>query len=166
MNRAWMLTIASLVLFAAPARADLEITEVAPGLYRGRVPKTEADFAELHRRCIRTVLDIRGNTPRASARERRRVEEHCPTYMNVPISFFPLRDGSGDRVVAAMANPANYPMYVHCQVNRDRTSAAVAAFRVRVQGVDVQTAEEEAHAFGIRRYFIGLIRFIRMADWE
>ena len=164
MIRAWMLALALSLLGAATARADLEISEVAPGLYRGRVPKTDEDFAELDCLCIRTVLDIRGNTPFATERERKRVESHGLKYQNVPLSFHPLRDGSGDRVVGALANPSDYPMYVHCQVNRDRTSAAVAVFRIRVQGVDVKTAEDEARSFGIRPFFIGLIRFIRAGE--
>jgi protein tyrosine/serine phosphatase len=143
------------------ARADLELKSVSPGLYRGRVPKSDEDFAELQRLGIRTVLDIRGNTPLASLRERRRVEAHGFKYLHVRMGFRPLRDGTGDRVVAAMADEAYYPLYVHCQLDRDRTSAAVAGYRVQIEGWDISSAEAEAQSFGIRRYFIGLNRYVR-----
>ena len=38
------------------------------------------------------------------------------------MGFRPLHDGTGDRVIAAMADEAYYPLYVHCQLDRDRTS--------------------------------------------
>jgi hypothetical protein len=163
MMRHRILALGAMFVFAASVRADLEIHEVAPGLYRGRVPKTEADFAELRSLGIRTVLDtrVRFNTPAGVWRERRRVEAHGITYRHERFGFFPLLDGSGERVVAAMRNECAYPMYVHCQLDRDRTSAAVAAYRVQVQGWSIPAAEAEARQFGIRQYFIGLIRYVR-----
>ena len=110
---------------------------------------------------VKTVLDIRGNQPFASAQERRRAAAHGLEYRKVPISFRPLRDGSAERVVAAMQNEADYPMYVHCNIDRDRTSVAVAAFRVRAQGWDGAAAAAEARQFGLRRYFLGLNRYLR-----
>jgi rhodanese/phosphatase family protein len=162
------LLIAAMCLFAfgASARADLELQSVSPGLYRGRVPKTDDDFAELRRLGIRTILDIRGNTPLASLRERRRSEAHGFTYLHVRMGFRPLRDGTGDRVVAAMADEAYYPLYVHCQLDRDRTSAAIAGYRVQVEGWDIPSAEADARSFGIRGYFIGLNRYVRAGGYR
>jgi len=150
-----------LIALTGTARADLELHSVSPGLYRGRVPTSEEDFAELRRLGIRTILDIRGNAPLGSLRERRRVEAQGFTYLHVRMGFRPLRDGTGDRVVAAMADEAYYPLYVHCQLDRDRTSAAVAGYRVQIEGWDIASAEAEAQSFGIRRYFLGLNRYIR-----
>ena len=64
-------------LSLAPAfHIGMEIKMITPGLYRGRVPFREADFAELKRLGIRTILDIRGNTPITSKWERRKAEAH------------------------------------------------------------------------------------------
>src|SRR5207249_7303350 len=112
---------------------------------------------------IRTVLDIRGNQPFASALERRMAEAHGLVYRRVPLSFKPLRDGSDERVLAAMQNEADYPLFVHCNIDRDRTSAVIAAFRVRVQGWSGAAAAAEARQFGLRRYFVGLNRYLRSA---
>jgi protein tyrosine/serine phosphatase len=144
MSRFRILTWLALATLPATARADLNESEIAPGLYRGRVPKREADFAALQRLGIRTVVNIRGNAPLGSWRERRRVEAHGLNYLNLRMGFHPLRDGSGDRVLAAMADESLYPMYVHCQFDRDRTSAIVAGYRVQVQGWDIASAETEA----------------------
>jgi Tyrosine phosphatase family len=156
-----LLLLAALASLAAVFQADLEITAIAPGLYRGHVPTRDADFAELKRLGIRTILDIRGNAPLAALRERRRAEQHGFAYIHVRMGFQPLQDGSGDRALAALADEGNYPLYMHCQLDRDRTSALVAAYRVQVQGWDIPSAEAEAREFGIRRYFVGLNRYVR-----
>jgi protein tyrosine/serine phosphatase len=52
-------------------------------------------------------------------------------------------------------------MYVHCELDRDRTSAIIGVYRIRVQGWSQEAAEAEAKSFGIRRYFIGLNRYLR-----
>jgi hypothetical protein len=161
MMRHTLLICTALLLAAPAARADLDARQIAPGIYRGRVPKHDADFAELHRLGVRTVLDIRGNAPLASVRERRKVEASGLTYRKVRLGFRPLRDGTGDRALAALSNQADYPLYMHCQLDRDRTSALVAAFRVRNQGWSVAAAEAEARSFGLRRYFVGLNRYVR-----
>jgi len=156
--------LAALVVAAAlapAARADLNVSEVAPGLLRGRAPYVPRDFQQLRRLGVRTVLDIRGNQRLASAVERRQAARYGLAYRHVQLGFRPLRDGSAERVVAAMQDTADYPLYVHCNLNRDRTSAVVATYRVRVQGWPAEAAAEEARSFGLRRYFLGLNRYIR-----
>ena len=146
----------------------LQAVPIAPGLWRGRAPYLPRHYEELRRLGVRTVLDIRGNQPLASAYERRRAEAHGLVYRHVPMGFRPLRDGSGERVLAALQNQADYPLYVHCNVDRDRTSAVVGVCRVCVDGWSLEAAEAEARWFGIRRRFVGLNRYlwIRGAECE
>ena len=79
----------------------------------------------------------------------------------MPISFHPLRDGSGEQVLAALQNPPALPLFVHCNLDRDRASAVIGVYRVRVQGWSREAAIEEAKGFGLRRYFVGLNRYLR-----
>ena len=110
---------------------------------------------------IQTILDIRANQPLVSARERWRAERHGLTYWKVGLKFKPLRDGSGEPVLAAMQDTSAYPMYIHCNLDRDRTSAIIGVYRIRVQGWSEEAAEAEAKEFGLRRYYIGLNRYLR-----
>jgi protein tyrosine phosphatase (PTP) superfamily phosphohydrolase (DUF442 family) len=158
------LTIAvsvTIVLAIVPsAHAQLRPSEIEPGLWRGEAPYFRKDYAELQRFGVRTVLDLRGNQPVASFIERRRVEAMGLTYRKVPFGFQPLRDGSDAAVLAALQNRDDYPLFVHCNIDRDRTSVAVAAYRVRVQGWSPSAAVSEAHTFGLKRYFLGLNRYL------
>lgn len=163
MTRLLSVAVSVLAVLAAarPAQAQLCPSEIEPGLWRGNAPYRPTDYAELQRLGVRTVLDIRGNQPFASAIERRRVEAMGLEYRKVPFGFRPLRDGSDAAVLAALQNRADYPLYVHCNINRDRTSVAVAAYRVRVQGWSPSAAVSEAHTFGLKGHFLGLNRYLR-----
>src|SRR5262245_5229332 len=106
----------AVVLASAPAvRAQplpIEPQPVAPGIWRGHAPWLRGHYRQLQEMGFRVVLDIRGNQPRASARERRLIERMGITYVKVRMGFRPLRDGTGERVLAALQNPPALPMYV------------------------------------------------------
>lgn len=163
-----VIAVAMLIaVFTPAARAQpkagehLKASEIEPGLWRGHAPYFRTSYEELRQLGVRTVLDLRGNQPLASFVERRRVEAMGLTYRKVRFGFQPLRDGSDAAVLAAMQNRADYPLYVHCNIDRDRSAVAVAAYRVRVQGWDPAAAQAEAKSFGLKRYFLGLNRYLR-----
>ena len=162
--------VAVVCVLAAPhgfaQLAQLKPSEVEPGLWRGHAPYLWKQYVELKQMGVRTVLDLRGNQPLASLIEKWRVERLGMVYRKVPFGFRPLRDGSDAAVLAAMQNRGDYPLYVHCNIDRDRTSVAVAAYRVRVQGWNPAAAQAEAQGFGLRRYFLGLNRYLRTLGSE
>ncbi len=168
MARRLLILAAVLGLTPAGRAADdwLRPSEVRPGLWRGRAPITHRHYEQLRAMGFRTILDMRGVQPVQSAVERRRAPMHGLEYRQVPLSFHPLKDGSGEAVLAAMQDASAYPMYVHCELDRDRTSAAVGVYRIRVQGWSREAAEREARQFGIRRYFVGLNRYLRAAGGD
>src|SRR5436190_428795 len=49
-----------------------------------------------------------------------------------------------------VTDPANQPVYVHCQYGRDRTGAMCAVYRMEASGWTREEALEEMHAFGFR----------------
>jgi hypothetical protein len=155
---------AAVLLLPQPAGAQeknwLQISQVHDGLWRGRMPFLESHYEKLQALGIRTVLDIRGTQPVQSWVESRQAPRHGLVYWQVPLSFHPLKDGSGEAVLAAMQDVSAYPMYIHCEIDRDRTSAIIGVYRMRVQGWSKEAATAEAHEFGIRRYYIGLNRYL------
>jgi protein tyrosine/serine phosphatase len=89
------------------------------------------------------------------------VEANGMEYLNLRLGFQPLRTGRADRILAALTEESRQPVFMHCQLDRDRMSALVAAYRVQIQGWDIATAEAEAKQFGLRPRFVGLRRFVR-----
>lgn len=163
MRRLFILTV--IVLTSSPAAraqpSPIDAQPVAPGIWRGHAPWLRRDYQQLQQMGFKAVLDIRGNQPRASARERRRLERMGITYLKVPMRFGPLSAGSGERVLAAMQNPPALPMFVHCNLDRDRSSAVIGVYRVRVQGWSREAAIAEAKSFGLRPYYFALNRYLR-----
>jgi hypothetical protein len=163
MTRRLSIFVAFIVL-GGPALAQdkdwLQPSLVHEGLWRGRTPITHGHYEELKALGIRTILDIRRGQVLESTVERHRAPMHGLEYRLVPLSFHPLKDGTGEAVLAAMQDVSAYPMYIHCELDRDRTSAIIGIYRMRIQGWSKEAAEAEAHEFGIRRYYIGLNRYL------
>jgi protein tyrosine/serine phosphatase len=158
-----------LLALAPAARAGddwLNPSLLNDGLWRGRSPLLHRHYEQLKAMGIRTVVDIRGNQPVLSWIDRRRSAMHGLEYRHVPLSFHPLKDGSDQAVLATMQDVSAYPMYIHCMLDRDRSSAVIGVYRIRVQGWSQEAAEVEAKQFGIRRYFIGLNRYLRAAGGQ
>src|SRR4051794_16359492 len=103
-----LLTTALLALFtlipsaravARDPQSWLQPRPLIPGLlWRGRAPYRHQHYEVLRQMGVRTVLDIRGNQPFASAQERRRAAAHGLVYRKIPMGFRPLRDGSVEPV--------------------------------------------------------------------
>src|SRR5207237_787374 len=53
-------------------------------------------------------------------------------------------------------NPANYPIFFHCQRGADRTGALAAFYRIALQHWDPTKAYSEARDIGMRWWYSGL----------
>jgi protein tyrosine/serine phosphatase len=144
---------------AAPSRAELAVVEVVPGIYRGPAPETPADFRKLRDLGVRTVLDVRKF-------RRRRMDETCRSaraygmnYLRLPVAFRPQRDGSAERALRALVNSCRHPIYLHCELGRDRSGLVVALYRVRCQGWSLQAAYCEMKRLGFSDRLPGLERY-------
>ncbi|MCU1281704.1 MAG: hypothetical protein JWM53_5250 [bacterium] len=148
---------------AGPTR----FAQVSPRLYRGGQP-TAAQLAQLHALGIRTIISLR-DAPRAAAAERAEVEQLGMKFLSFPFSGLTEPDPAQLRaIVAAMRDDAVGPAYVHCKQGRDRTSLAVALYRVWVEAwqPDVawrQEADDYGHAGWRHVFFRKLDRaFLRL----
>ena len=118
---------------------------VAPGIYRGAQPKGEG-YRTLRNMGIRTVIDLRHKS------EKRGVEAAGMRSLQFPMTPEVVDPETIRRVVAAMKDPANQPVFVHCAVGKDRTGVIVAVYRMMEEGWNEQDAEEEMKAYGFHEY--------------
>lgn len=149
----------TVVFFATGAWARVEISQVAPGIYRGRPVAAPADYRVLRQYGIRTVIDLRNLRTFDMARERRRLAAMGIAYYQVPIRF-PLQDSSPELALALIANPRLQPVLVHCNLGNDRAGLVVALYRVRYQGWSKGAALAEMERFGFHNYLVGLERYL------
>jgi protein tyrosine/serine phosphatase len=150
--------VCCLALTASTSRG-LEIGEVAPGIYRGPAPQCAADYSQLRALGVKTILDVRKFRRRAFDQERRDAAAHGMHYLLLPIAFRPERDGSAERAFKALTNARLYPIYVHCQLGRDRSSLLIGLYRVRCQGWTPGAAYAEMKRHGFKSFLRGLERY-------
>lgn len=119
---------------------------VAPTLLRGAQPD-EAGFATLAREGVKTVINLR---------EERDVEGPIVEALGMaykPLLLTPVGAptlAQGEAFLAAVTDPANGKVFVHCHRGSDRTGALIAIYRIAVAGASVAQALAELPAHGFR----------------
>jgi protein tyrosine/serine phosphatase len=157
-----ILSLTCCVTMASASTAAIEIAEVSPGIYRGPAPYTASDYRQLQALGIKTVLDIRKFRRRRLEEECRCVRAHDMMYTNVPVSFRPQRDGNAECALRALVDARRRPVYIHCELGRDRAGLIIALYRVRCEGWSLCAAYAEMERFG----FNNRLRALENYFWD
>jgi protein tyrosine/serine phosphatase len=146
------------------AGAGLHITEVAPGIYRGKAPSSARDYEELENLGIKTVLDLRNFLHHYPIlREGEELQTRGIVHKIIALSFDPEKDQTVDQAFRELTDPSNYPLYIHCQLNHDRTSLLIGLYRVRCQGWSLEAAHREMEEYGMMCH---LFRHLDQYFWK
>ncbi len=116
--------------------------KVSDILYRGAQP-TEEGFAELKRRGIKTVVNLR-----SFHGDRSELKGLGLRYAHIYCKAWHPEDEDTVKFLKILEDPANHPVFVHCQEGADRTGCVVAVYRIVEQGWTLEQAVEEMHDFG------------------
>jgi protein tyrosine/serine phosphatase len=127
---------------------------VAEGLYRGGQP-TEKGFELLKERGIKTVVNLRMEHDEAEI-----VQKYGMNYVQIPIEevrpWSQIPAAAVAKYFEIVNNPANYPIFFHCQRGADRTGAMAAFYRIAIQGWNAKQAYSEARNVGMRWWYPAL----------
>lgn len=148
-------TMAAWVAPLGQSSMPRRFAEVDPGaLYRGGRASPTALRTVARDYGIRTLVTFTAEPPETPmARVQRQVvEELHLKYINIPMPG----DGRGtfealDRAADALADPANQPVFFRCAAGKQRTNAALAAYRMRHCGWTIDAALTELDRFGLDR---------------
>jgi uncharacterized protein (TIGR01244 family) len=122
--------------WAASAAADAPVAaaigidnfgQVNSHYYRGAQPR-EGDYAKLAALGVKTVIDL---TKDGEAQEANLVHAAGMSFYRIPMTTH--EPPSKDKVTQFHENvndPANHPVYVHCQGGRHRTGLMTAVYRM------------------------------------
>lgn len=139
--------------------------KVTEGVYRGPRPMPR-DLVELKQIGVKTILNIDSDIE--SIRwERKIAGEMGFKYISIPLSgFWTPTDRDVNRILNLLADPIQYPIFLHCKYGQDRTGLIVGLFRVFHQDIDAEIAYEEMLEYGFHQvlifldqYFFDRIRF-------
>lgn len=126
-------------------------------IYRGAQP-TPADVEALARRGIRTIVKLNGG---ASADEDNAAARLGIRVVHVNLSARKVGTaaecGEVERAYAAMTDPHNWPVYVHCIHGRDRTGFLIGLYRERAEQWTYERVSRELAAYGHDRLWRTLL---------
>lgn len=136
-----------LLIPAAQVIPNLHV--VCPGIIRGGQPSTEG-LRRLKAAGVRTVINLR-NEEVPVIREGSVVGALRMRYLTIPLNVFDQpSEAAIDQFLAAVKNPENQPLFIHCQYGQDRTGTMVAIYRLNAQGWTAAEAFEEMVALGFK----------------
>ena len=131
--------------------------KVSAALYRGAQPQ-KIGFAALKRLGVKTIVNFQ-----TSNEDQALLNGYDFYYYHLSMNpFFPQKK-KFLRFLEIVSDPAHQPVFVHCQRGADRTGAAVALYRIKIQKwpVDEAIAEMVSGGYHFHRIHNHLKRFIR-----
>jgi len=129
-------------------------------LYRGGQP-AEGGIARLKSLGVRTIVDLRGGSSRATA-EAKAAAEAGLGYFSVPMRGLGRpTDEQLKRILGLIDQADNWPVFVHCKEGRDRTGLVVACQRIARAGWTAERAIREAMDLGMMKIEFAMRSFIR-----
>ena len=141
-----LLVVCSLAV-SAVAKPAIQIDNfgrINEDYYRGAQPET-SDYAALAALGVKTVIDL---TRDGRADEQRLVEQNGMKFFRIPLTTSERPSQAAiTQFLKLVADPANLPVYVHCQGGRHRTGAMTAVYRMTKDGWTADQAYTEMKKF-------------------
>jgi protein tyrosine/serine phosphatase len=147
----WLLAVSLGLLIASPAQAR-DGREATPGIsipnfgrinpnyFRGAQPKTH-DYADLAALGVKMVIDL---TRDGDVTEPGLVQQVGLKFVRIPLTTTERpSSGAVDQFLKLVNDPANQPVYVHCQGGRHRTGVMTAVYRLTHDGWNADRAFSE-----------------------
>jgi protein tyrosine/serine phosphatase len=142
-----------------PSEGIINFGKINDSLYRGAQPDA-IGIRNLARLGIKSIINLRltNDVWKAEAAE---ASAFGMIYTNVPL--YGLSPPTHIQVATLLALIENLPapVFVHCQYGCDRTGTIIACYRIRHGGWPNQAALEEARKYGLSKFELGMIDYIR-----
>lgn len=131
---------------------------VSAVLYRGAQPNREG-FVQLKSMGVKTVINLRDHHS-----DRRILRGLGFKYVHLPCETSDPEEPQVLAFLKVVADPANQPVFVHCQHGSDRTGMMVVCYRIVLEGWDKQQALEELPTFGFHNIWWNIRSFLLEVD--
>jgi tyrosine-protein phosphatase SIW14 len=150
-------------------------SQVTDGVYRGGAPDNAgtAYLASLH---IITDVDLESFRWPFIWSEKHKDKPFDIHFMAEPLfswsSIFsyiqpPITDKRMDKILDLLADPAQQPVFVHCELGEDRTGLVIGLYRVTIQHWSPEDAWNEMLKFGYHPHFYALTHYFeKRTGWK
>jgi protein tyrosine phosphatase (PTP) superfamily phosphohydrolase (DUF442 family) len=158
------LTMGSTYLRAMPTPGHLpgvgNFARVSAVLYRGEQPTAEG-FAELKKLGVKTIIDLR-----TFHDDRPLLKGSGLRYARIYAKPWHPEDEDLAAFLKIVNDPANQPVFVHCQQGCDRTGCAVAVYRMLDQQWTLAQAIDEMRTFGFHAIWFDIPIYLKALDMK
>lgn len=145
--------LSAVAAIAFPTKPDKDLPNfavVAPGIYRGAAP-TPAGLRRLKAMGVRTVIDLRIER-RGQVEEAQAARQLGLSRLRLPMGREAPTSAQVRTFLGTLNDPAQRPVFVHCQHGADRTGAMIGIFRVTQQNWPWARTWAEMRRFGFKPY--------------
>ena len=132
--------------------------KVSEILYRGAQPDRKG-FEELKKLGVKSIVNLRAGHP-----DKELIDGLGFRYFSIPANAWHVTDAHSARFLKVLLDPANQPVFVHCQHGSDRTGTMVAIYRVYVQNWKPGDAMKELPVFGFHKVWRNLKAYLLELD--
>jgi protein tyrosine/serine phosphatase len=132
--------------------------KVSEALYRGAQPTREG-FVELKKMGVKTIVSLR-----AFHSDKDLLAGTGLKYIDIPCDAAHPETEDMVKFLKVVEDPANQPVFVHCQYGSDRTGCAVAVYRMVVENWTPEDAAGELPAFGYHPIFMEIKTYLANFD--
>jgi hypothetical protein len=129
----------------------IRFAKVDDGIYKGSKPTTDADFNYLKSLQIKYILELKF-LPFLDGAEKKRAKKHGIGFLTVHMnaSFYPPSEKHVNQALRILRDPRFQPMYLHCDIGRDRTSLVAGLYDVYFKGMSPEDAWQAMKTFGFK----------------
>ena len=125
--------------------------QIDDGVYKGSRPKTDADFEFLRSKGIRYIINLKF-FPWLNNIEKRRANQHGIIMLTGQIGAWTFQpsEKNVNAVLCLMHDKRYQPIYVHCDLGRDRAMLIVGLYEMYYKGKSKEDAWHEMKYYGFK----------------
>lgn len=125
--------------------------ELDEGVYKGSKPTTEADYQFLQSKGVKYIVNLKF-FPWLNKIEKRRARKYGMTLLTGTISASPMVPSKKyvDSVLCLMRDKRYHPIYIHCDLGRDRAMLIAGLYEMYYHGKSKEDAYQEMKHYGFK----------------
>jgi len=121
------------------------------GVYKGSKPKTDADYQFLQSKGVKYIVNLKF-FPWINNWEKHKARKYGMTLLTGTISASPMTPSEShvNAVLCLMRDKRYHPIYVHCDLGRDRAMLIAGLYEMYYQGKSKEDAFKEMKYYGFK----------------
>lgn len=138
-------------LHPAPGTTIVRFEQLDENVYKGSKPKTEADYEFLESLHVKYIVELR-LFPLIHEGEKQSAKAHGMTLLFGTMNASPMTPSKKhvDEVLCFLRDKRYQPIYVHCDLGRDRAALIAGLYFLYYRGASKEQAWEHMEHFGFK----------------